>query len=395
MSSIEVSIWAAMLGAVLVFLAASVSEAAQHNNLAAWRGLVLVVLTGGSSVLMSGLPEHLAGWSEQPQLSLVKITLTPLSGGLALFYLGHWLGRASDGDESMRIAVWGSVLMCSVAWVLLIWVWFSPQHAALGLQISALTSVGGALMAVAITVRAMLRGDRLAITMVWACVCLTLMVALLYAKGLALSSSNWLWALAACMTAGFFMLSTTASIQRNRQQRYLAKMAAGISQSDEVTGLPVGAHLLSKIDDAIWRSSRASKDSAIIAIWVDNLYELSESLDHSVEQEIRHILTARIRRVLGFQHVLGLQENRCFVIAVSRLSSQLRVMNSSKKLYASLILPMRVGVLLGQAHEFTPSIGIGLIFVNLHSEKRSLDVIDQAQQLARVAKDGVQTTTIE
>ncbi len=394
MSSTEVSIWAAMLGAVLVFLAASVNEALRQNNLAAWRGLILVVLTGGSSVLMSGLPEHLAGWSGHPSLALAKITLSPLSGGLALFYLGQWLGRASDGDESIRVAAWGSMLMCCIALALLIGVWLTPEFASFGLRISALTSIGGALVAITLAVRAKLRGDRLASTMVWACSCLALMVALLYAKGLGLSSPNWLWALAACTTAGFFMLSTSATIQRNREQRYLAKIAVGISQSDEVTGLPVGAHLLSKMDDALWRSSRANIDCAFIAIWVDNLYQHSESLDHSVEQEIRHILTARIRRVLGFQHVLGLQEARCFVIAVSRLSSQQRVLSSSRKLHLRLMLPMRVGVLLGQARDYTPSVGIGLIFVSPHSARRALDVMDQVQQLARKAKDGILSATL-
>jgi GGDEF domain-containing protein len=100
------------------------------------------------------------------------------------------------------------------------------------------------------------------------------------------------------------------SIMRNRQRRLIVRMSEGIAKTDEITGLPVGGTLLSKIDDALWRSVRIDAECAVMAVWIENLYLYNDVLDTSIEHEIRHVLAAKIRRAIGFRPVLGLQQSR-------------------------------------------------------------------------------------
>jgi hypothetical protein len=55
----EVVIWSAMMGALLLLASVSAVDVVRLGNVAAWRGLGFVLLTGASSVVMSGLPEYL------------------------------------------------------------------------------------------------------------------------------------------------------------------------------------------------------------------------------------------------------------------------------------------------------------------------------------------------
>ena len=55
------------------------------------------------------------------------------------------------------------------------------------------------------------------------------------------------------------------------------------------------------------------RECAVMAVWIDNLYVFNDEIDRSIEHEIRHVLTARIHRAVGFRHTLGLQQARCFI----------------------------------------------------------------------------------
>ena len=48
MSNTELSIWSALLGALLTFFGAALADAVRNPTLAAWRALGFIVLTGSS-----------------------------------------------------------------------------------------------------------------------------------------------------------------------------------------------------------------------------------------------------------------------------------------------------------------------------------------------------------
>jgi hypothetical protein len=44
----------------------------------------------------------------------------------------------------------------------------------------------------------------------------------------------------------------------------------------------MGFVLASKVDDAMWRSARADMDTAVVAVWLKNLYVLSDKAGHQI-----------------------------------------------------------------------------------------------------------------
>jgi GGDEF domain-containing protein len=385
MSNTELSIWAAMLGALLTFFGAALADAIRNPTIAAWRALCFILLTGGSAVVMSGWVEQVAGIDNTALLLPAKVSLGPLSGALALLYLGIWFGKLTQDALLDRLIHWGSMAQSLAALALLIGISLYPMQGLLFLKIAFAVNLLSVLMALMAAVRGMTLGDRLAAAMVVACVCLGVMVIGLYSKGLGWASSNVLWVLTAISTTTYFLITTVLTIQRNRQLRLIVKMSEGIAKTDEITGLPVGGTLLSKIDDAVWRSVRIECECAVMAVWIDNLYLYNDQIDGSIEHEIRHVLAARIRRAVGFRHVLGLQQSRCFVAGISAIKHRERVISKATDLALNLRGVMQVGVMLGQAHDYEPKIGMGLVFVGLGHMADPLSAMDQAQALAKKA----------
>jgi hypothetical protein len=385
MSNAELSIWAAMLGALLTFFGAALADAVRNPTTAAWRALGFILLTGGAAVVMSGWVEQVAEIQNPALLLPVKVTLGPLSGALALLYLGIWFGKLAQDTLLDRLIHWGSLAQCLAAVALLLGVSLYPTHGELFLKMAFAVNLLSVLMALMAAARGVTLGDRLAPAMVIACVCLGVMVVGLYSKGLGLASSNVLWALTALCCSIYFLITTVLTIQRNRQRRLIVKMSEGIAKTDEITGLPVGGTLLSKVDDAIWRSVRLECECVVMAVWVDNLFAYNDAIDSSIEHEIRHILAARIGRAIGFRHVLGLQQSRCFMAAISAVKNRPRIASKSTDLVLKLQSAMQVGVMLGQTQTYEPHIGIGLVYVGLGHMTDPLSAMDQAQALAKKA----------
>jgi GGDEF domain-containing protein len=385
MSNSELSIWAAMLGALLTFFGAALADTIRNPTTATWRALGFILLTGGAAVVMSGWVEQVAGIQNKALLLPAKVSLGPLSGALALLYLGIWFGKLAQDPLLDRLIHWGSGAQCLAAMALLVGISLYPTQGELFLNMAFAVNLLSVLMALMAAARGVTLGDRLAPAMVIASVCLGVMVIGLYSKALGLASSNVLWALTALCAATYFLITTVLTIQRNRQRRFIVKMSEGIAKTDEITGLPVGGTLLSKIDDAIWRSVRMERECAVMAVWVDNLFIYNDAVDSSIEHEIRHILAARIGRAIGFRHVLGLQQSRCFMGGVSAISDRQRILKKCEELALNLQRKMQVGVMLGKAQVYEPKIGIGLVFVGMGHMTDPLSAMDQAQILAKKA----------
>jgi hypothetical protein len=385
MSNIELSIWAAMLGALLVFFGGALTDAIRNPTLAAWRAVGFVLLVGSTSMIMSGWFEYVVQIRQSEWLMPAKVTLGPLSGALALFYLGVWFGKLAQDSWLNRLIVWGSMLQCVSAVALLIAIWIWPEQGHRLLLVAFGVNMIGVVTAFSTAARGVALGDRLAWAMLCACASLGVMVVGLYAKGLNWASSYILWALTALCTAIYFFVTTVLTIERNRQMRLLKRMSEGVAKTDEITGLPVGGTLLSKIDDVIWRSVRIERECVVMAVWIDNLYARHEEQDASVEHEIRHVLAARIHRSIGFRHCLGLQQSRCFMAGISAINDRQRVISTMPDFLSRLLSPIQVGVMLGQPTSFTPKVGVGMIFVGTGHMTDPLSAMDQAVTLAKRA----------
>jgi GGDEF domain-containing protein len=389
MHTVEIVIWSAMLGGLLTLATAAMVDVVMNRNVASsWRGLVFLLLTGTSCIVLSGLPAELFPGLPPSAALILKCSLSPLSGALALTYLGLWMGVAAEDPWVHHTITWGSAasVAAAVGMATLSALYAAEREREL-LELSALVSSMSIALALLASVRAAQLGDRLARWMVLACVFLAGSIAGLYAKALqfALLTPKWIGLTAFCVVA-FFLVVLALGIQRSRQQRRLERLS-GLSQgSDTVTGLPTGSVLLSKVGDAMWRSARINTDCAIICIYLRNLYELGETAGHGVDHQILVSMAARVRRAVGFRCVVGLYHPRCFIVVISAVKQPALIRRMEQRLSYLCAKPLSVVGLDHANHGFTPQVGMGTVMA-LASSADPAAVMDEAERLAQTVED--------
>ena len=376
----ELAVWSAMAGAVAVVCLVLLADCLLQRTLASVRGLSYVSMMGGAAIVMSGLPGQLWPALGSAVWWPLQATVGPLSGALALVYLGTWLD-AGRSEGWLRRALWvGSCLLVSVAlagWV----VWDDGLRVQQVLMVSGLVSVFMVLLALVASVRAAMLGDRLARWMVVACACLGVAVVGLNAKSLALPGLGvWFWSLTALFTVAYFLIVIALTIQRTREVKRLKELADGLEAPHLNVPVPQGPSLIPRVADAMWRSQRMERPCMVAALVVRNLYELGEQAEHGYEVQILAVLATRICRHVGFRNVVGLYHPRCFVLAVSSGQDPRRGELMVETLLQSVCERVRVGSS-DRSFDFWPTVGLGLVNVT-SSAMDALGAIDLAEQLA-------------
>jgi GGDEF domain-containing protein len=383
MNTLETVIWSVMLGGLLTIGSMALVDVVLNGSKAAWRGLFFMAVNGSSCVLLSGLPEDVFTGLPLVPVLILKASLGPLSGAMVLTYLNQWLGVAAEDRLVHQTIVWGSVSLVFAAVLLTVLSsLFASQQSTEILLLAASVTALSVLLATLTSVRAAHLGDKMARSMVMGCLFLAVSTAGLYSHQLGGTEVDLpLMILTSFSTVVFFLVMVSLGIRHNQAMRRLERLA-GLSQGmDPATGLPRGSLLLSKVDDAFWRSARLNASCTVICLHLRNLYELSEDAGHSVEQQILSSMAARIRRAVGFRCVVGLYHPRCFVVVLSALKQPKSGNNMSERLRTLLCKPMEV---LGQnesLHVFTPHLGVGSITVTAASAIPGR-VIDEAEQMA-------------
>lgn len=380
--AIELAIWSAMGGVILTLWGVAALDLLWQRSLPAARGLAFIVLTGGSTILLSGLPETLVPSLGALTLLPLKASVGPLSGALAVTYLGVWVGAARD-DPMVRWAVSAGSLFLVVAAAVLAALALSalPAHSGQVMAGAAAVNAVSVVLAAVVAIRSATLGDALARWMAAACLCLAGMVGGVYAKALHVSSPGLgLWVFAAVSTVCYFLIVIALTSLRNREMRRLARLARSATEVEWGLEMPLGPRLLPQVEDALWRSARVDRECVVAAVTISNLYALGEDLGAGVDGQILGALAARIRRVVGFRNVVGLYHPRCFVLVVSAVQDRKRGELLATRLLQSLRKPVKVGES-RQSHFFSPLIGIGVVTVNGATES-ALAAINQAEQMA-------------
>lgn len=379
----ETIVWSAMLGGLLTLATAAIADVAMSRSLAAWRGLAYMLLAGPSCVVLSGLPEDVFPGMTPLTMLLFKCSLGPLSGALTLTYLGQWLGVAAEDRFVHRTIVWGAAFLIVAALFLTgVLVLYADRSSDGVLIVAAWVNCISVLMATFASARAAQLGDMLARWMVVACLLLAISVAGLYAHSLQQANTGLVvWIITAASTVGFFLVVVTLGITRNRQNRRLERLAGLSRGMDPATGLPRGSLLLSKVDDAFWRSARLEAECSVVCIHLRNLYELSETAGHSIDQQILASMTARIRRAVGFRCVVGLYHPRCFVIVISAVKQPKLVNRLVERLRYLMVKPLNVVGQNDANYVFTPQFAYGIVTVNPAGADPAA-IIDQAERVA-------------
>lgn len=375
----ELAVWAGMTGALALLCLVAVADCLVQRSVAAVRGLTFVIIMSGGAVMLSGFPEQLFPSLDAAIYQPLKVAIGPLSGALALGYLGVWLGTERD-DVLTR---WTVQVACVVLVLLSVATYFGarrfdPHSALLWAGGIYLAMVGVAMF---VSARGAALGDSLARWMVVACAFLWLAVMGLVAKSLELPGLGLLtWTLTAFATVVYFLIVIALTIQRTREVRRLRLLAKGLVAQDFNIPMPQGSQLIPRVADVMWRSQRMERPCVVAAIAVRNLYELPDELGHGVEAEILAVLAARIRRHVGFRNVVGLYHPRCFVLAVSSGQDPRRGELFVQSLLRSIRSCVRVGPP-DHRFNFWPAVGMGVVPIE-HSSMQALAAIDRAEQLA-------------
>lgn len=379
----ELLVWGCMLGGLLTIALVALADLLMSRSVASARAMVFVLLLGSSSVLMTSLPAVLFPGLPALALLTLQTSLGPLCGAISLTYLALWLGVAVEDRLVHYLLSWGAAAQVLIAVALAAWVVLADgRQPALYLQVGALASAVGLVLGMAAAMRAKYLGDILAGWMVLACIFLAGMVLGLYAFRLVPAQFDWpTMALTVFCTIGHFLVVTALAVRRNRHNRQLQRLAGLARGADPTTGLSTGSVLLSKVDDAFWRSARRDGECTVVCLHLGNLYELGEKAGHSVDQQILSAITARIRRAVGFRCVVGLYHPRCFVIVISGLRQASLVANNLERLKIVMDKPLSVVGLDEAFHVFSPRYTLGVVTVAAATAD-PISVLNEAERLS-------------
>jgi GGDEF domain-containing protein len=381
--TLETVIWSVMLGGMLTIGTLAVADVFVNRTLASWRGLLFMAVTGASCVLLSGLPQDLHPDLPYIPVLIFKASLGPLSGAMVLMYLKQWLGVAAD-DRYVYYAIhWGSnVLFTSALIVAILCVVLGMTHTPEIFILAAALNGLAVMLATFTSVRAAQLGDQMARTMAFGCFFLAIALAGLLNHQLTPEGGNpYTWALTSFSTVVFFMIMVMLAINRNRQIRELQRLSHIALGVDPVTGLPRGSVLLSKVDDAFWRSSRLGASSTVICLHLRNLYELSETVGPSVDLQIQAAMAARIRRAVGFRCVVGLYHPRCFVIVLTAVKQPRVIHKMTERLREIMCEPLDVLGNNDTVYQFSPGFTVGAVTVT-EPHAVPAEIIDEAERIA-------------
>ena len=385
-----------MLGGLATLAAFALADALARRSLGSWRATLFVVLVGAACVLLTGITAILFPGLPPKVVHVLQNSMGLLSGALALRYLGFWMGVARE-DRVVRASIGCGVFFLALAGcTMAVLTWMGTPEDAHGLLATTAVINGIAIVPPIIALlRAITLGDRLARGMLANMGLLTVVVTGIYARGLNQDWGIFAWTLTALCTISFLMAATYLGLRRDRLHRRLERLARLAEGGDPSTGLPKGSVLISKVDDAFWRSARRHQECTVICLYLRNLYELAESAGHNADQQILSAMSARMRRSVGFRNVLGLYHPRCFVVVVSTDSKSRLVEMLLQRLHYLIAKPLRVTGPDYATYAFVPRFGIGAVSV-IASDANAAAVVDQAERLALAAdpETGGQTSWV-
>lgn len=372
-----------MLGGLLTLLALALVDTLSSRTLGSVHNLVFVLLTGASCLLMTGLPEVLFPSLPERLLMVLKASLGPLAGAVALYLLGNWLGGMWEGTLVHRLTAWGgcAVLLAATAMAAAASLIETAQFASL-LWVTAGVNMVPVLLAVLAVWHSAKLGDPLARWMGLTIACLALMVCGMYLRGLQVTGFGLLtWVFTAVITVTFFLMASVLVMLRNRENQQLARLSRLDPSADPATGLATGSVLLSQVEHVFWRTARRQGECTVICLYLSNLYEINEPSGHGAEHQILVVMAARIRRAVGFRCVVGLYHPRCFVVVLPTDPYNAPVDETVEHLQSMATQPVPVLDEADAYRTFAPCVGLGVVTLNPVGAA-SMDVIDAAERQA-------------
>lgn len=383
MAESEIVVWSALLGGLLTLLALSLVDALSNRSRGAVRNLLFVLVTGASCLLMTGLLEWLFPALPERWWMVLKASLGPLAGAMALHFLGNWLGGLREGVLVHRLTAWGGALvLLAAALMAVVASQIEPADFPSLLWLTAALNMAPVLLGGLAVWHSAKLGDPLARWMGLAVAFLALTVAGFYLHALQVADLGVLsWVLTAVVTMAFFLMATVLVMQRNREIRQLARLSRLEQGAEPATGLPTGSGLLAQVDHVLWRTARRQGECTVICLYLSNLYEMAEPSGRGAEHQILLAMSARIRRAAGFRCVVGLYHPRCFVVVLPTDQHNAPASETVERLRSTVTQPVAVQDEANTYQHFEPCVGLGVVTASSLSAT-SMELINSAERQA-------------
>ena len=363
--------------------AVALGDVLASRSVGSVRNLLFVLVAGASCVVITGLPEVFFADLPARLLMVLKASLGPLAGAMALYFLGNWLGGVREDVLVHNLTSLGGVAVLMAALALgAVALQVDPLNFQALLKLAATVNLVPVLLGLVAVVRAAKLGDPLASRMVAAMVCLAAATVGLYAKGLGVPGLGLgVWLATAVLTLAYFLMASVLGLVRNRDNRKLARLSRLEGGVEPATGLPTGAALLAEVEHVFWRTARRGGVCTVVCLHVSNLYELADTPEQGTEHQILTTLSARVRRAAGFRCVVGLYHARCFVVVLATDKLDPATQQTLTRLRSTVALPMSVVGARQTYQPFKPELGMGV--VTLEPEASTpMGAINQAERRA-------------
>ncbi len=379
----EIAVWSAMLGGLLTLSAVALGDALASRSVGSVRNLLFVLIAGASCVVITGLPEVFFPGLPERLMMVLKASLGPLAGAMALYFLGTWLGGVREDVLVHNLtALGGTVVLLTALALAAVSSQADPMHFQALLALAGAVNLVPVVLGLVAVVRAAKLGDPLARWMGVGMVCLAGATVGLYAKGLSVSGPGLgIWLVTAVLTLTYFLVASVLGLVRNRYNRRLARLSRLEGGAEPATGLPTGAALLAEVEHVFWRTARRGGVCTVVCLHVSNLYELADAPGQGAEHQILTTLAARVRRAAGFRCVVGLYHPRCFVVVLAADRLGQATLEALTRLRSTVAMPMSVMDARQVYQPFKPALGMGV--VTLEPEGSTpMEVINQAERRA-------------
>jgi GGDEF domain-containing protein len=390
-TALEIGIWSAHGGAVLVVAAGLAVAMFSRSRIAAVQALAFIAIASTYVSSASGFLEVV--WPDRGAQDAARIALVtgPLAGALSLGLLVQWFATERLSRTLNLTLLGGTIGLLSV----------SVLCAALPLPAALLVSLlavwMGALTGSFVTWRVAYDGDQLAWIMLGSCGCMVLTISGL-SWGLLASGNPPIWAqvLTAVSAVAFYLVAGTAVALRVRYYTSISRALRRGTTVDGLTQLPTGVELEHRLMPLFARATRIQRTLALVGVHIANADDLGQTHGTRARDQALYALSLRLRASVGTRYGLGRARVDGFVLIIDEPRSFHAATALALRLADVLRRPMMLQAF--QANdpniEWTPVVGIGVSPVVVDPTNAGM-AIDQAMSMAAECAEfasGVGTT---
>ncbi|MBI2769586.1 MAG: diguanylate cyclase [Burkholderiales bacterium] len=378
MSVAELVIWSMALGAIASAGLFRLAGLLLRPSSAQLSGTVYHLVIFLFVLILSGVLT--AAWPglDPEGVRVLQVLSGPLSAGLSSFWIRGWLS-ASQRDRLMS-----SLLQVNAVLLPLLGLACLALPRGQQLPGAAAISLFGACLALWLTVRAWLMGDRLALAMAGGRMLVLPAIGGLYAIAMGEGGGTGLNALiAACSAVGNGLIGFVLWRRDNHESR--AREEGSPSQFDPVTKLHSGISLVRKLIKAQRRRRRTRRDGAVIAVLVFDIDRVAAQVGTTGVNELFICLASRLQREVGVVNPVGRYYDRCFISLVETIHSPAWLRTLGLRTASSLRRPIEVATGDGQRVQVKADIGVGLVHLTRDNANVE-DLLHDAQRMAEAAR---------